>query len=180
MNIIICDDRIDDRKNLSDLLSGYGEKKNYEFTITEYESGEQLCEEQSALEACQLLFLDINMQGMDGLKTDVYKRQVYLIGKDARQDKERAYDYFLKSAEQGNIYAAYFLEHWNDMPHPDLLLMATRLMRHLEHIMGENVFGRKSGGSRQGIDRKLARKIRQKKIAQGHAVDDHENMVQTQ
>lgn len=27
MNIIICDDRIDDRKNLSDLLSNYGEKK---------------------------------------------------------------------------------------------------------------------------------------------------------
>ena len=51
MNIIICDDRIDDRKNLSDLLSDYGEKKNYEFAITEYESGEQLCEEQSALEA---------------------------------------------------------------------------------------------------------------------------------
>ena len=63
MNIIICDDRIDDRKNVSDLLSDYGEKKNYEFTITEYDSGEQLCEEQSALEACQLLFLDINMQG---------------------------------------------------------------------------------------------------------------------
>ena len=61
MNIIICDDRIDDRKNLSDLLSDYGEKKNYEFAITEYDSGEQLCEEQSALEACQLLFLDINI-----------------------------------------------------------------------------------------------------------------------
>ena len=45
MNIIICDDRIDDRKNLSDLLSDYGEKKNYEFAITEYDSGEQLCEE---------------------------------------------------------------------------------------------------------------------------------------
>lgn len=27
MNIIICDDRIDDRKNLSDLLSDYGEKR---------------------------------------------------------------------------------------------------------------------------------------------------------
>ena len=27
MNIIICDDRIDDRKNVSDLLSDYGEKK---------------------------------------------------------------------------------------------------------------------------------------------------------
>ena len=106
--------------------------------------------------------------------------KVYLIGKNVQQDKELAYDYFLKSAEQGNIYAAYFLEHWNDMPHPDLFLMATRLMRHLEHIIEENVAGRKSGGRRQGIDRKLARKIRQKKIAQGHAVDDHEDMVQTQ
>lgn len=27
MNIIICDDRIDDRKNVSDLLSDYGEKR---------------------------------------------------------------------------------------------------------------------------------------------------------
>lgn len=77
MNIIICDDRIDDRKNLSDLLSDYGEKKNYEFAITEYESGEQLCEEQSALEACQLLFLDINMQGMDGLKTAMRINEKY-------------------------------------------------------------------------------------------------------
>jgi hypothetical protein len=42
MNIIICDDRIDDRKNLLDLLSDYGEKKNYEFDITEYDSGEQV------------------------------------------------------------------------------------------------------------------------------------------
>ena len=77
MNIIICDDRIDDRKNLSDLLSDYGEKKNYEFAITAYESGEQLCEEQSALEACQLLFLDINMQGMDGLKTAMRIKEKY-------------------------------------------------------------------------------------------------------
>ena len=33
MNIIICDDRIDDRKNVSDLLSDYGEKKNYELLL---------------------------------------------------------------------------------------------------------------------------------------------------
>ena len=77
MNITICDDRIDDRKNLSDLLSDYGEKKNYEFAITEYDSGEQLCEEQSALEACQILFLDINMQGMDGLKTAMRIKEKY-------------------------------------------------------------------------------------------------------
>ena len=48
------------------------EKKNYEFAITEYDSGEQLCEEQSALEACQILFLDINMQG-DGWAENSYE-----------------------------------------------------------------------------------------------------------
>ena len=105
--------------------------------------------------------------------------KVYLIGKDVQQDKELAYDYFLKSAEQGNIYAAYFLEHWNDMPHPDLLLMATRLMRHLEHIIEENVAGRKS--DRQGgLTEIWHEKIRQKRRLTGIQVDDHEDMVQTQ
>lgn len=105
--------------------------------------------------------------------------KVYLMGKEVEQDKEKAYEYFRMAAEQGNVYAAYFLEHWNDMPHPDLLLMATRLMHHLEKIMEDDVSGRK-GGRRLGMDRKLAGKIRQKKIAQGHAGDDHEEMVQTQ
>ena len=100
--------------------------------------------------------------------------KLYLIGKEIEQDREKAYEYFSRSAEQGNIYAAYFLEHWNDMPHPDLLLMATRLMHHLGNAIEENMDGGKKGGNRQRMDRKLARKIRQKKIAQGHAEDDRE------
>ena len=100
--------------------------------------------------------------------------KLYLIGKEIEQDREKAYEYFSCSAEQGNIYAAYFLEHWNDMPHPDLLLMATRLMHHLGNVIEENMDGGKKGGNRQRMDRKLARKIRQKKIAQGHAEDDRE------
>ena len=100
--------------------------------------------------------------------------KLYLIGKEVEQDREKAYEYFSRSAEQGNIYAAYFLEHWNDMPHPDLLLMATRLMHHLGNAIEENMDGGKKGGNRQRMDRKLARKIRQKKIAQGHAEDDRE------
>ena len=105
--------------------------------------------------------------------------KVYLMGREVEQDKEKAYEYFRLAAEQGNVYAAYFLEHWNDMPHPDLLLMATRLMHHLEKIIEDDASGKK-GGRRAGMDRKLARKIRQKKIAQGHARDDKEEMVQTQ
>ena len=77
MNIIICDDRINDRKKLSDLLSEYAEKKNYDFEMAEYASGEQLWEDTSVLEKCQLLFLDINMQGMDGLKTAMGIKEKY-------------------------------------------------------------------------------------------------------
>ena len=106
--------------------------------------------------------------------------KLYLVGKEVEQDKEKAYAYFTLAAEQGNVYAAYFLEHWNDMPHPDLLLMATRLMHNLERVMEDNVTSRRRGGSRQGIDRKLARKMKEKEIAQGHAEDGMEEMVQTQ
>jgi len=99
--------------------------------------------------------------------------KLYLMGKEVEQDREKAQAYFRLAAEQGNEYAAYFLEHWNDMPHPDLLLMATRLMHHLERVFADDAAGRRRGGSRQGIDRKLARKLKEKKIAQGHAEDDH-------
>lgn len=99
--------------------------------------------------------------------------KLYLLGKDIPQDREKAYGYLMQSAEQGNIYATYFLEHFNDTPHPVLLLMATRLMHHLSHIVRDDVTGgRKSANS--SIDRKLARKIKQKKIGQGHAADDQE------
>lgn len=96
------------------------------------------------------------------------------------RDKEKAYEYLKSAAEQGNVYAAYFLQHWNDMPHPDLLLMASRLMHQLGKIMEENVDNRKSDRNRMGIDRKLAGKVKAKKIAQGYAKDDREEMVQTQ
>lgn len=104
--------------------------------------------------------------------------KLYLIGKEVEQDREKAYEYFRLAAEQGNVYAAYFLEHWGEGYHPDLLLMATRLLHHLERIVEEDVTGRKGG--RGSVDRKLARKIKSKKIAQGHARDDREEMVQTQ
>ena len=105
--------------------------------------------------------------------------KLYLLGREVPQDRERAYAYFQQAAKQGNIYAAYFLEHFHDTIHPDLLLMATRLMHHLGRIAEDDVSGRRKGG-RNGVDRKLARKIRQKKLGQGHAEDDHEIQEQIQ
>ena len=105
--------------------------------------------------------------------------KLYLIGKEVEQNKEKAYFYFSKAADQGNIYAAYFLEHWNELKQPDLMLMATRLLHHLEQVIEDDITG-KNGKAGSKVDRKLLRKIKAKKISQGHARDDHEAMVQTQ
>lgn len=105
--------------------------------------------------------------------------KLYLTGKEVEKNREKAFYYFTKSAEQGNPYAVYFLEHWNDLYHPDLMLMATRLLHHLEQIIEDDLTG-KRGRTGSKIDRKLLRKIKAKKISQGHARDDHEAMVQTQ
>lgn len=98
--------------------------------------------------------------------------KLYLIGKEVEQDKEKAFYYLSRASEQGNPYAAYLLEHWNDKYYPDTMLMATRLLRHLGNIFADN---RSNGGNGTGItaDKKLRRRIREKKIAQGHAEDDH-------
>ena len=105
--------------------------------------------------------------------------KLYLTGKGVEQNREKAYFYFSKSAEQGNLYAAYFLEHWDEVRAPDIMLMATRLLHHLERVIEDDITG-KGKSSHSRIDRKLLRKIKAKKISQGHAKDDHEAMVQTQ
>lgn len=98
--------------------------------------------------------------------------KLYLMGKEVAQDKEKAIAYLTKAAEQGNEYAAFLLEHWQDRQQPDAMLMAVRLLRQLGNIF-EQQSSEKRRGNRSGIDRKLRRRIREKKIAQGHASDDH-------
>ena len=71
MNIIICDDSQIDRETLIGLLKSYAQEKNQFFDITEYDSGAGLCKDKDALQKCQLVFLDINMEDMDGLKAAV-------------------------------------------------------------------------------------------------------------
>ena len=104
--------------------------------------------------------------------------KLYLIGKEVEQDKEKAFDYLTRSAEQGNIYAQFFLDHWNDLYHPDLALMATRLMHQLERAFQDQMAGAK--GTKGMTESKLRRKIRDKKIAQGHASDDHASIENEQ
>ena len=99
--------------------------------------------------------------------------KLYLTGQDVKQDREAAWAYFCESAEQGNPYAQFFLDHFDQAQKPNLLLSATRLLHHLGQIFRENSVP-PAAPVGQRVDRKLRRKIQEKKIAMGHKPDDHE------
>ncbi len=77
MNIIICDDCQRDRSFLYRLLREYEKSNSEQFNITEYDSGIRLCEDIEALGKCHIVFLDINMEEQDGLKTAIKIKELY-------------------------------------------------------------------------------------------------------
>ena len=100
--------------------------------------------------------------------------KLYLMGKDIPRDEEAAMHWFTLSAAQGNVYAQFFLDHagcWNE---PSAFLMASRLMYQMSRIFQDNQPRPASASGGIALDRKLLRKLQAKKIAQGHAEDDHE------
>ena len=99
--------------------------------------------------------------------------KLYLTGQGVKQDREQAWTYFYESAEQGNEYAAFFLEHFDQARRPNVFLAATRLLHHLSQIFRDNSVP-PAAPVGQRVDRKLRRKIQEKKIAMGHKPDDHE------
>ena len=101
--------------------------------------------------------------------------KLYLMGKDVQRDKDSAVRWFTLSAAQGNIYAQFFLDHMDDFKDPSVLLAGTRLLHHMSRVFADNAPPLKPPGQR--TDRKLLRKLREKKQAQGHARDDHEQTM---
>ena len=99
--------------------------------------------------------------------------KLYLPGQDVKPDREQAWEYFCQSAEQGNEYAAFFLKHFDQVGRLNVFLSATRLPHHLGQIFRDNSVP-PAAPVGQHIDRKLRRKIQEKKIAMGHKPDDHE------
>lgn len=101
--------------------------------------------------------------------------KLYLMGKDVPRDKETAVKWFTLSAAQGNIYAQFFIDHIDEFKDPSVMLAATRLLRHMSRIFADNAPLIKPDG--QWIDRKRLQKLREKKQAQGHAKNDHEQTM---
>ncbi len=102
--------------------------------------------------------------------------KLYLLGRYVSEDKEMAKEYFTLSAEQGNEYAKFFLENMDKFHNPSVCLVASRMLHHMSKIFEDNI-PFKSSGIGLKIDSKLMRKLREKKVVQGHKRDDHEQGI---
>ena len=99
--------------------------------------------------------------------------KLYLAGQEVPQDRGTAWTWFCKSTSQGNKYAQFFVDHFNAGHRHNVFLSATRLLHHLGQIFQQNSVPPAAPVGYQ-VDRKLRRKIQEKKIAMGHKPDDHE------
>lgn len=97
--------------------------------------------------------------------------KLFLFGKDVEQDKELSVEYLTKSAEQGNEYAQYLLEHMDDFYNHSLAMMTSRFFHHVSRIFQNQL--PTNNHPLAGTERKLKQKLMQKKLAMGHKQDDH-------
>ena len=93
-----------------------------------------------------------------------------------RQDPEQAHYWFSQSATQGNEYAQFFLDRWDSLKPPSVMLSVSRLLHHMSRIFQEQMPAPTVPGGIQ-IDRKRLSQLREKKIAIGHKPDDHEEQT---
>ncbi len=102
--------------------------------------------------------------------------KLYLMGKTVPRDKETAVKWFTLSAAQGNEYAQFFLDNMDKWKEPSVSFAVSRLMHHMSRIFENNQPPQKSMIGLQ-IDSKRMKKLREKKMAQGHKRDDHEQKM---
>ena len=99
--------------------------------------------------------------------------KLYLMGQGLPRDQAQATVWFSRSAAQGNQYAQFFLVQRNNLRPPSVMLAVTQLLYHISRIFEDNSVPSAVPVGQQ-VDRKLRRKIQEKKIAMGHKPDDHE------
>ena len=102
--------------------------------------------------------------------------KLYLMGDGIPKDKESAQYWFSMAEQNGHAYAGYFLdrmEQEKDLPSPNILLSATRLLHHMGNIFRDNA-PHPAVPAGIHIDRKRLQRLREKKMALGHKWNDHE------
>ncbi len=102
--------------------------------------------------------------------------KLYLTGEGVPRDEDEAQHWFSIAAQNGHAYAGYFLdlmEQEKDLPSPNILLSATRLLHHMGNIFRDNA-PHPAVPAGIHIDRKRLQRLREKKMALGHKWNDHE------
>lgn len=99
--------------------------------------------------------------------------KLYWEGEDIPQDMEQALYWLNMAADQGHTYAQVLLARQDSPSRPSAILAVNSLLHSIGQIFRDNAQTIDSTRS-QHTDRKLRRKIQEKKIAMGHKPDDHE------
>ena len=90
--------------------------------------------------------------------------KIYLYGKDIPKDTDKAMYYLHLAAEHGNQYAAQLIHSIRVNGNWTAAIASLRLFGHIARIIKNRIEDKRKGG---GTDRKLLRKIEEKKQAQG-------------
>lgn len=69
LKIVVCDEKKSDRKYIEEVIRDYLVRRRVRFALQIFESGEHLCQEENDLSQYDVLFLDANMQKMNGIET---------------------------------------------------------------------------------------------------------------
>ena len=98
-----------------------------------------------------------------------------LMGDGVPKDMDAAYEWFAAARDNGHAYAEFFMKRMErgEQEPPSVLLSATRLLYHMGNIFRDNAPAPAATGVQ--IDRKRLARLRQKRVALGHAINDHEN-----
>ena len=99
--------------------------------------------------------------------------KLYWEGGAIPPDKEQAVYWLTQAAEQGHTHAQILLERQDSSSLPSAILAVNSLLHQMGRIFQDNAWPR-DGTHGQHTDRKLRRRIQEKKIAMGHKPDDHE------
>ena len=101
--------------------------------------------------------------------------KLYLMGEGILKDMDAAYEWFAAARDNGHTYAEFFMKRMErgEQEPPSVLLSATRLLYHMGNIFRDNAPAPAANGVQ--IDRKRLAQLRQKRVALGHAINDHEN-----
>lgn len=76
LEIAICDDEKYYRQHIKELIDEYLNQKDILFNIDVFEDGKSFCKEESNLHKYDIIFLDIDMEGMNGMETAYAIREI--------------------------------------------------------------------------------------------------------